>query len=271
METLPLPMPDWLATLSAGLFGLIVGSFFNVVIYRMPLGKSVVWPPSQCTRCGYRIPFYENVPVLSWLILRGKCKSCGVGISVQYPLIEAFTGLVAALVALYFLGQGSAQPWDYKIGFAYLMLTSIPIFVIDFRHFLIPDVLTYPGILLGLGLSFLPGGLTPQQSLLGGGGAALFLWLIGFAASLLMKKDAMGLGDVKLVAMAGALFGLQTALFGLIFASFLGCLIGIPMLAWKRLDEHHHIPFGPYICVGTMLSALFGRQFLDWYLGFLGW
>jgi leader peptidase (prepilin peptidase)/N-methyltransferase len=269
METALSTLPSWIPLLTAGLFGLIVGSFFNVVIYRMPLGKSVVWPPSSCTRCGYRIPFYENIPVLSWVILRGKCKSCGDSISVQYPLIEAFTGMVAVLTAYYLLGAGEGQPLDYKIAFAYLVLTSIPIFVIDFRHFLIPDVLTYPGILLGLGLSFIPGGLTPQQSLLGAGGAALFLWLIGFAASVLMKKEAMGLGDVKLVAMAGAMFGLQTALFGLIFASFLGCLVGIPLLAWKRLDEHHHIPFGPYICVGTLLSALFGRQFLDWYLGFL--
>lgn len=262
-------LPEWLALVSAGCFGLIVGSFFNVVIYRMPLGKSVAWPPSSCTRCGYRIPFYENIPVLSWLILRGKCKSCGDSISVQYPLIEAFTGLVAALTAMYFLGPGSAQSWDFKIGFAYLVLTAIPIFVIDFRHFLIPDVLTYPGMLLGLGLSFLPGGLTPQQSLIGCAGAALFLWLVGFAASLLMKKDAMGLGDVKLMAMGGALFGLQTALFGLIFASFLGCIVGIPMLALKRLDEHHHIPFGPYICVGIMLAALFGKRVLEWYLGFI--
>jgi leader peptidase (prepilin peptidase)/N-methyltransferase len=270
METPTAQLPEWFFTAVAGVFGLLIGSFFNVVIYRMPLGKSVVWPPSQCTRCGYRIPFYENIPVLSWLLLRGKCKSCGDTISIQYPLIEAFTGCVAAMVGAYLLGRGSDQPLDFKIGFAYLVLTAIPIFVIDFRHYLIPDVLTYPGILLGIGLSFLPGGLTPQQSVIGAGGSALFLWLVGFGASILMKKDAMGLGDVKLVAMAGALFGLQTAMFGLIFASFLGCIVGIPMLALKRLNEHHHIPFGPYICVGTMLSALFNRQFMDWYLGLLG-
>src|SRR6185436_10768434 len=100
---------------------------------------SVVWPPSSCTSCGYRIPFYENVPVLSWVLLRGKCKSCGIPISVQYPLIEALTGLVAALVIGYCLDRGSANPWDFKVGLIYLVLTAIPIFVIDFRHFLIPD------------------------------------------------------------------------------------------------------------------------------------
>src|SRR4051794_35506512 len=97
------PIDPFLGTLFGGLFGLMVGSFFNVVIYRMPRGESVVWPPSRCMQCGYRIKFYENVPVLSWLLLRGKCKSCGVGISVQYPLIEALTGLVAALAIGYFL------------------------------------------------------------------------------------------------------------------------------------------------------------------------
>ena len=145
----------------------------------------------------------------------------------------------------------------------------MPIFIIDFRHFLIPDVLTYPGMLLGLGLSFLPGGQTPLESVAGGVGAGLFLWLVGFSASLLLKKEAMGLGDVKLIAMAGALFGLQTALVGLIFASVLGCLVGLPMLLLRRLNEHRHIPFGPYICLGVMGAAFFGEALLDWYMGFL--
>jgi leader peptidase (prepilin peptidase)/N-methyltransferase len=158
----------------------------------------------------------------------------------------------------------------FKLGFSYLVIVSIPIFVIDFRHFLIPDLLTYPGVLIGLGLSFLPEGITWQQSLLGAAGAGGFLWLIGFAASLLLKKEAMGLGDVKLVAMAGALFGLQTALFGLIFASVLGCVVGVPMLLLRRLNENRHIPFGPYICVGTALAAFYGRPFLEWYMGLLG-
>src|SRR5258708_7017656 len=126
------PVPPALGTVFGGVFGMMIGSFFNVVIYRMPRGESVVWPPSRCINCGYRIKFYENVPVVSWLLLRGKCKSCKTPLSAQYPLIEAFTGLVAALVAGYFLYFGSDYDTGFKIGFAYLALASIPIFVIDF-------------------------------------------------------------------------------------------------------------------------------------------
>jgi len=124
---------------------------------------------------------------------------------------------------------------------------------------------------LGLGLSFIPGGLTPQQSFIGAAASGVFLWLVGFAASLVLKKEAMGLGDVKLIAMAGALFGAPVALFGLIFASVLGCLIGLPMMLLRKLDAQRHIPFGPYICLGVLLSAFFGQRLLDWYLGMLGW
>lgn len=263
------PFPPLFGTILAGIFGLMAGSFFNVVIYRMPRGESVVWPPSRCMTCGYRIPAYLNVPVLAWLVLRGKCKSCGTAISAQYPLIEALTGALAAGTAAFFLYRGTEYPLDFQIGVAWLVLASVPIFVIDFRHYLIPDLMTYPGILLGIGLSFIPGGLTPQQSLIGAAGAGGFLWLIGFAASLLLKKEAMGLGDVKLVAMAGALFGLQVALFGLIFASVLGCLVGVPMMLLRKLNESRHIPFGPYICVGTLAAAFYAEQALAWYLGLI--
>jgi leader peptidase (prepilin peptidase)/N-methyltransferase len=253
----------------AAVFGLMAGSFFNVVIYRMPRGESVVWPPSKCPNCGYRIPFYLNLPVFAWLILRGKCKSCGSPISAQYPLVEALTGAVAGGVAAFFAYAHPEADLGFCLAFAYLALATIPIFVIDIRHFLIPDLLTYPGIVLGLALSFLPGGLTPLQSLIGSAGAGGLLWSIGFFASLILKKEAMGLGDVKLAAMAGALFGLQTALFGLIFASLLGCIVGVPVLLLRRLNENRHIPFGPFICVGTAAAAFYGSPFLDWYFGLL--
>lgn len=248
---------------------MMVGSFFNVVIYRMPRGESVVWPPSRCMGCGYRIKFYENIPVLSWLLLRGKCKSCGTPLSIQYPLIEALTGLLTAAIVGYFCYFGTEHPLGFKFAVTFLVMASIPIFVIDFRHFLIPDLITYPGMLLGLGLSFIPEGLTPWQSLTGAAVSGLFLWLVGFTASLVLKKEAMGLGDVKLIAMAGALFGAPTALFGLIFASLLGCLVGLPMMLLRKLDEQRHIPFGPYICLGVFLSAFYGRTLMDWYLGLL--
>jgi leader peptidase (prepilin peptidase)/N-methyltransferase len=159
---------------------------------------------------------------------------------------------------------------DFKLGLAFLALASVPIFIIDFRHYLIPDLLTYPGMVFGLGLSFIPGGMTPLRSVVGWAGAGLLLWLVGFTASRLLKKEAMGLGDVKLIAMAGACFGLQTALMGLVFASVLGTVVGVPMLLLRRLDENRHIPFGPYICLGVMAAAFFAGPLLDWYLGSVG-
>jgi leader peptidase (prepilin peptidase) / N-methyltransferase len=264
------PISPWFGTGLGALFGLLIGSFFNVVIYRMPRGESIVWPPSRCTKCGYQLKFYQNVPVLSWLWLRGKCRNCQVSISSEYPIVESLTGLVSGLVFAWIFTVGHEYPLDFKIALAYLVITSIPIFIIDFRHFLIPDALTYPGILLGLGIGFLPGGSTPLESLLGAGGAGLFLWLIGFTASFLLKKEAMGFGDVKLIAMCGALFGLQTAMFGLIFASLLGTLVGVPMLLLQRLNAQRHIPFGPYICMGVLVAAFFGKEILLWYMRLLG-
>jgi leader peptidase (prepilin peptidase) / N-methyltransferase len=266
LAELPLPF----ALTLAGIFGLMVGSFFNVVIYRMPRGESVVWPPSRCTRCGYRIKPFQNIPVLSWVALGGRCKGCRAPISAEYPLVEALTGLIAVLTAGGLLVYGRHLHLDFKLGLAFLALASVPIFIIDFRHYLIPDLLTYPGMVFGLGLSFIPGGMTPLRSVVGWAGAGLLLWLVGFTASRLLKKEAMGLGDVKLIAMAGACFGLQTALMGLVFASVLGTVVGVPMLLLRRLDENRHIPFGPYICLGVMAAAFFAGPLLDWYLGSVG-
>ena len=183
METLFPPLSPWAGTVLGALLGLMVGSFFNVVIYRMPRGQSVVWPPSRCTSCGYQIKFYQNIPVLSWLLLRGKCKSCGAGISAEYPIVEASTGILSALVFTWLFRGGLDSSLDFKIAIVYLVLASLPIFIIDFRHYLIPDALTLPGIALGLGLGFLPGGQTPVESLMGASLAGLFLWLI------VMQKD----------------------------------------------------------------------------------
>ena len=172
----------WITILLGGLFGLMCGSFFNVVIWRMPRGESVVWPPSRCPQCQYQIKFYQNVPVLSWLWLKGKCKNCGVQISAEYPIVEAITGIASALTVAAVLFLFPTQPLDFKLALLFLVLTSIPIFVIDLRHYLIPDVITLPGFVFGIALSFLPNGITPLESISGGLSAGLFLWQIGRAS-----------------------------------------------------------------------------------------
>jgi len=261
----PFTLPWPLLIAGAAVFGAMIGSFFNVVIYRMPRGESVVWPPSRCPRCQRGIRPLENIPVLSWLFLRGKCAGCRLPISMEYPLVEAFTALWAALLTLVLLRFHPQAPWDFRLGFLYLGLCAIPITLIDFRHYLIPDLLNYPGLLLGLGASFLPGGLTPWQSLLGAVIAGGLLFGIGFLAEKLLRKEAMGLGDVKLLAMAGAWFGASTSLLGLLFAALLGTLIGLPLLLFGRLNQEKHLPFGPFLCLGVLLSALVGDLLLNWY------
>jgi leader peptidase (prepilin peptidase)/N-methyltransferase len=268
--TLPsLPWPFWVVW--AGIVGAMAGSFFNVVIYRMPRGESVVSPPSQCPRCGHRIRPWENIPVFSWLvILRGKCSGCSLPISVQYPLVEAATGLwAAAWAAWLLLGDAPPDP-GFRIALLYFTLCCIPITVIDLRHYLIPDVLTLPGIALGCALALLPGGLAPWEGLLGAVVAGGGLWLIGFTASLLLRKEAMGLGDVKLLAMAGAAFGWQPTLLGLGIASVLGTIGGLPLLLFRKLNEERHLPFGPFICAGVLVALVVGDPLVKLYFRMAG-
>ncbi len=261
--SLPMPLP----VIGAGVFGALLGSFFNVVIYRMPRGESVVWPPSKCPQCSRSIKPLENIPVFSWLFLRGKCAGCNLPISIQYPLVEAFTAIWAAVLTAYLVLLNPEAAWDFRLGFLYLGLCTIPITLIDLRHYLIPDLLNFPGLFLGLAAGLLPGGLTPWESLTGalvGGG---FLYAVGFLAEKLLKKEAMGLGDVKLLAMAGAWFGASTSLIGLMFAAFLGTVIGLPLMISGKLNEQRHLPFGPFICVGVLLAAVYGEALMNWYLG----
>jgi leader peptidase (prepilin peptidase) / N-methyltransferase len=263
--TLPMPLP----AIGAALFGSLIGSFFNVVIYRMPRGESVAWPPSKCPQCGRGIKPLENIPILSWLMLRGKCAGCSLPISIQYPLVEAFTAMWAVLLTTYLVCYQPQAAWDFRIAFLYLGLCTIPITVIDLRHYLIPDLLNYPGLALGIAASLLPGGLTWSESLLGAGLSGGFLFGVGFIAEKLLKKEAMGLGDVKLLAMTGALFGLSTSLLGLLFAAVLGTVLGLPLMWFGRLNEQRHLPFGPFICVGVLIAAVAGEPLLNWYWSLL--
>jgi leader peptidase (prepilin peptidase)/N-methyltransferase len=256
-------IPSWLWITAAALFGSLAGSFFNVVIYRMPRGESVVFPSSRCPSCGHRIRPWENIPVLSWVFLRGRCSQCRSGIGFQYPLVEAVTALAAGLLAWDFLRH--PQSMGSALVFAYFALCVIPIAIIDIRYYLIPDILTLTGLPLALGASFFPGGLKPWESALGLAASGLFLWTLGAVAGKILKKEAMGFGDVKLLALAGACFGWQTALIGLAMASVLGTLAGLPLLLLRRLNAERHIPFGPFICLGVLVAARFGESLLDWF------
>ncbi len=250
----------------AAVVGSMLGSFFNVVIYRVPRGESIVFPASRCPQCGHRIRPWENLPVLSWLWLRGRCSQCRARISAQYPLVEAATGLWAALLVGDLLRH--PQPPGSAAAYLYFALCALPITLVDLRHYLIPDALTLPGILIAFALAFLPGGLTPWQALAGGFCAGLALWAVGAVSTRLLKKEAMGFGDVKLLALAGACFGWKAALLGLGVASVLGTLVGLPLLLARRLNAERHIPFGPFLCAGVLLAARFSGPLVNWYLHF---
>jgi leader peptidase (prepilin peptidase)/N-methyltransferase len=265
-----LDLPLWFSIILSGMLGAAAGSFFNVVIHRVPRGESVFHPGSHCPRCGHKIPFHQNIPIFSWIILKGRCKYCREPISAMYPTVELVTAALSILLYWVLLHKNICSSTDIALGLYFFILATIPIFLIDIRHHLIPDVLNYTGMVLGLGLSFIPGGNSPLQSFSGLLGAGVILWIIRIAAQKLLKKEALGLGDVKLLAMAGSLFGLFNVLLGLFIGSLLGSVSGFLLMAVKKLNQQKQIPFGPFLCLGIIIAVIWGEQMLDWYLGFFG-
>lgn len=245
----------------AALFGAIIGSFLNVVIYRLPLGHSLVSPPSRCRKCGYSLRWFDNIPVVSWIVLRGRCRKCGAGVSWQYPVVELVTAILFALVA-----------WTTPAGpllFARLILICILIvlFGIDLEHQILPNTITLPGIAIGLIFSTVaPPGLRDAiiGALLGGG----ILYGIAAAYYLWRREEGMGMGDVKMLAMIGAFLGWKAVLVTLVFASFSGAFIGVAMMSFQRGGMKYALPFGTFLALGTVVAMFVGEPFIAWYAGF---
>jgi leader peptidase (prepilin peptidase)/N-methyltransferase len=250
---------DGLAIILSGLVGLAVGSFLNVVILRWPRGESIVSPPSRCPACGTPLRWYHNVPLASWIALRGRCASCRAWIGWQYPLVEVATAAIwAGNVAAYGLG-----PQAYRaVAFLTLLLA---IAVTDARFYIIPDRLSLGGAALGVALAFLPGAPTLPESVIGaviGGGA---LWLVAILGTLAFKKEAMGGGDIKMMTMIGAFLGWKGALLTVFLGALAGTLVFVP-LAWK---SDRLVPFGLFLALGAALAFYLGAPLLEWYMGFL--
>ncbi|HET7691954.1 MAG TPA: prepilin peptidase [Gemmatimonadota bacterium] len=250
---------DGLAIILSGLVGLAVGSFLNVVILRWPRGESIVSPPSRCPACETPLRWYHNVPLASWIALRGRCASCRAWIGWQYPLVEVATAAIwAGNVAAYGLG-----PQAYRaVAFLTLLLA---IAVTDARFYIIPDRLSLGGAALGVALAFLPGAPTLPESVIGaviGGGA---LWLVAILGTLAFKKEAMGGGDIKMMTMIGAFLGWKGALLTVFLGALAGTLVFVP-LAWK---SDRLVPFGLFLALGAALAFYLGAPLLEWYMGFL--
>jgi len=256
---------DWKPILILFIVGLPIGSFLNVVIWRLPRRENVVFPPSHCPLCNSNIRPYDNIPVISYILLGGKCRYCGAKISLRYPVVELTT---AILFAIAWPLTGSALSWNLV---AAIIFTGIGVAItgIDIQHRIIPDELSMSGLVVGLILAPLRAGslmslLWAFAAALGG---AILLYIIRVVGGVIFKKEAMGWGDIKLIAMIGAFVGLTNVPLVLFLASFLGMLGGfIAMASSKKAREERLIPFGPFLIAAGLLAFYFGNYLVDWYL-----
>ncbi len=253
---------SWLILTYAAVVGAVIGSFLNVCIHRWPLGQSVVRPRSRCPGCGSPIAWYDNVPVLSWLVLRGRCRHCHERISLQYPLVELATALLWLAAA-----------WRFGISVEALRMAAfltllLGIALTDARHMVIPDQMSIPGVVIGLGLAALPGGMPFLGSLLGAIMGFAFFWLIKIAAEKVFRKPALGEGDVLMLGMIGAFVGVAGVLLTVLLGSLLGLLIGVPISWWRgRLTlMGTYLPLGTFLALGAAIDYTWGDALVSWYL-----
>jgi leader peptidase (prepilin peptidase)/N-methyltransferase len=282
-NALDLPLP--LACAIMGVFGAIIGSFLNVVIHRLPREQSIVFPKSSCPSCQAPIRAYDNLPILSFLILRGRCRKCGARISARYPAVEALTALLFAAVTWH---DGLSFALGFDLAFTAAMIALI---FIDAEHMILPNAITYPGILFALitrvVVPYLAGpahfdDLPQLQSMfpnlqplwlvsligavigaLAGGGS---LWLMGFLWEKLRGVEAMGLGDVKMMLMVGAFLGWRLTILTILIAAFAGSVTGIAMMVQSgRRNLQMMLPFGIFLGIGSIVSLLIGTRIIEWY------
>ena len=293
-----LSLPPAVDLVVATTLGLIFGSFANVCIHRLPEGRSVVWPGSACPRCGRAIAWYDNIPVLSWLLLRGRCRGCAARIPAQYPLVEALCG---ALLLGLCLQQGLTWRWAALSWMAISIVVLVPI---DRRHGILPDRVTLPGIAAGLGFSLLTDEPTPSGALRGAlvgalvplGVRSLYIVYVrarerlqaappvpaaaeaipgqaapadtaaDYGPEASPQREGMGLGDVKMLSMVGAFLGAPLTLLTMLLGSILGTVYVLPLLATGRHGMKTPLPFGPFLGVAALVAAFWGDGILRWYV-----
>lgn len=246
------------------LIGAAIGSFLNVCIYRWPAGESVIRPRSRCPGCGKTIAWYDNIPVLSWLLLRGRCRSCGEPISPQYPLVELTVALIWAGMALW-LGPGLEA-----VRGAIFLTILFGIAIIDARHRIIPDHLSLGGALAGLILAGLSTGVPLLTAATGAGVGYAFMWLVKLGGEAFFRKPALGVGDIHMMAMIGAFLGLGGALLTVFLGSLLGLLIGVPIAALRGDLQAMgtYLPLGTFLAMGGAVAYVWGDPIIQWYLAY---
>jgi leader peptidase (prepilin peptidase)/N-methyltransferase len=245
------------------LFGAAIGSFLNVCIYRLPVHESIVFPASHCRSCSLPLAWYENLPLLSYLVLRGRCRSCGAPFSGRYFLVELLTALLAiALVYRFGLSLTTA-------GYFAFVAALVIITFIDLDHWIIPNVISLPGVVAGILFSLVSPTLTLWDSIIGAiAGASVLLAVFG-GYYLVTREEGIGMGDPKLLAMIGAFLGWRAIGFTLFCASLTGSLIGVALMLYRGADRKMPVPFGPFLAFGALCYLFFGEQLISWYLGLL--
>ena len=242
------------------ILGAMVGSFLNVCIYRLPKEESIIWPRSHCPTCKKMIRFYDNIPLISYLLLRGRCRYCKGPISLQYPLVEGVTALSSLFLIIKF-----GPSLSYLFYFAFVA-ALIAITVIDLYHQIIPDGISLPGIGVGLLASLVIPQITFFNSLMGillGGGS---LFLVATLYEWIFKREGMGGGDVKLLAMIGAFLGWKAVILTILLSSLIGSITGILIMILKGKDFKYAIPFGPFLSMGAVIALFYGENLIRWYL-----
>lgn len=247
---------DWPILVLAGVFGAMLGSFLNVCIHRWPLDESVVAPRSRCPGCGSRIGWYDNVPILSWIVLRGRCRRCGERISVQYPLVELGT----ALLWIYVIARFGPSVEALRGGLFLTILLGIAL--TDAQHYIIPDEFSLGGLGLGLLLAAWPGDFPLHLAALGAALGFALLWAVAWLGEKMFHKPAMGGGDLKMMAMIGAFLGPV----GVLLTIFLGALSGTLIFGPISLKTGKLVPFGIFLAVGAFITHVWGALLIDWYV-----
>ena len=252
---------DHIMSLFVLLAGACVGSFLNVCIYRLPAGLSIAYPPSACPRCQQAIRFYDNIPVVSYILLRGRCRACAAPIAIRYPLVELLTGLAAWAVFQKF--GPTATTLIYFIFIAVLIVITF----IDLDHQIIPDILSLPGIPLFFAAALWATPITWPNALIGIGLGAGSLLLVALIYRYMTGKDGMGMGDIKLLAMIGALIGWRGVVFTIFFSSVVGASVGLLLMMRGGGSLKTKLPFGPFLALGAVAYIFFGPELIDAYLG----
>lgn len=254
-------MPSASPYIVVAAFGLVIGSFLNVCIYRLPRGQSVVWPASRCTSCSRSLSWYENIPVLSYVALGGACRTCRATISPVYPAIELATS--AVFVAMY-AQLGLTLLLAARLVFACALVV---LFVVDLRHRILPNAITMGGIPVGFafGLVMPPGWASSLIGIVAGGGSLL---LIAELYRLVRHEEGLGMGDVKMLALIGAFLGWKLMLLTLVLSSLLGSVVGIAMIVGRKGGMKYALPFGTFLSAGALIASVAGDAIIAWYMGF---